>query len=120
MSKGLGRIQHLILNELNVRPCFYLVELLQGQDNEAEYQSLYRAFRRLLECGLVDCVRYMCGHEKVLVMRPGMSKPEKRLSVERVPTSAPPKHLTTLIEYLSTFKCLTDNSMKASKHLNAK
>lgn len=106
MSKGLGRKQRLILDELGKRPYFYLIDLVSANPTEAEYQALYRAFQGLWQRGLVGCVRYISGkYGKVLVIRPDIPDPEHRprmpimpkrihrVSVEQCTTSCIIKHL---------------------------
>ena len=67
MSKGPGKKQKIILDKAASGEWFYLIDLLPKNYTEKEYQSLYRAFRALLEKGLIQEIRFIYGNEKLLI-----------------------------------------------------
>ena len=78
MSRGPGKWQRAILNELGERECFYLLELLPVRYRKAHYNALNRAALVLLEKGKIDAWRWMGGNPgKVLYCRPGYEPPRK-------------------------------------------
>lgn len=68
MSKGLGKQQQRILDELDKRPVFYLDELAQTR---SEQVSLNRAAWKLSDAGLIQLKRFYCGRQKNMIARPG-------------------------------------------------
>ena len=95
MSKGPGKQQKRILDELNKRPVFYLAILAT---THTEYKSLSRAAKKLHDAGLInktfgynDIVkRHSNTDPTVIIYKAGPEQRyevlEKILSVEQVPS----------------------------------
>jgi hypothetical protein len=77
MSKGLGKLQRRIVDELAKRECFYLVELLPAGHTVAQYKSLHRAAHRLPENSVwlmpVE-TRYWGVRERLIIARVNISR----------------------------------------------
>jgi len=77
MSRGPGKWQRLILDEVHSGRWTYLLDLLADTHTRSEYQALYRAARTLDEAGRISLWRYTTGTKKLLVGPPGAA-PAKR------------------------------------------
>ncbi len=95
MSKGLGKQQQRILDELNKRPVFYLAILAT---THIEYSSLSRAAKKLHDAGLInktfgynDIVKYHSNADPtVIIYKAGPEQKyeelEKIISVGQAPS----------------------------------
>jgi hypothetical protein len=106
MSKGPGRRQRLILDELRRRERFYLADLLSAGFSRAEYNALHRAALKLNDAGKCDVFVYMCGPRRVVCMRPGVGQPADRDTLDGHPE-----------EIVIEGKCWKDYSEEAFQHL---
>jgi hypothetical protein len=78
MSRGPGRWQRLILDELKSRDRFYLLELLPHGYRKAHHNALCRAAAKLADAGRIHLGgywmsdRYHYQRAKLLCTRPGV------------------------------------------------
>jgi len=89
MSKGPGKWQRMILEELERRRAFYVADLLPDGYSRSDYSALIRAAYKLLDAGRVELTRYMCwgsAGRKLAVSFPGVAfdRDELRLKVDKV------------------------------------
>jgi hypothetical protein len=71
MSRGFGKWQRLILEELARRDRFYLLELLPVGYRKAQHNALARAAHVLARRDTIDLWRYDTGGARMLCLRPG-------------------------------------------------
>lgn len=78
MSRGPGKWQRLILEEVSKNKWFYLIDLLPDKFTMSQYKALYRAASRLADTQRIAYHCYMCGRKKVLLGPFGFWPPAKR------------------------------------------
>ena len=79
MSKGHGRIQRTVLDELGQVEYVWLLDLLPESYTQSEYMSLYRAMNSLQAAGLIQTWKYVQKRRgRILISRPGLELPQDR------------------------------------------
>ena len=102
MSRGPGKWQRLILQELESRTCFYLRELLPMQYRKSDYNAADRAMWRLEGEGKIWVWRYLCRYSSLgchtVISRIGCElNHENRPPLKRIhPTKGPQRYCVIL------------------------
>jgi hypothetical protein len=78
MSKGLGKVERLILEAVEAQGGIYPARLAPPGSSKAQHQALNRAALSLIRKGLVRHVRYLWCRPRLYLHRNGTAPPSTR------------------------------------------